>query len=85
MTKIYCRESDLFPFGHKLKLIGKKSLSKKLRFRPAKLWLEDQYLETYTGNCDDCPDKQAGDKAFYSAQAPGNLFLHVHVLSRLNC
>lgn len=83
VTKVYRRESGLCPFGHKLKLIGKKSLGKKLRFLTAKLWLEDQYLETYTCDCNDCLDKQAGGTAFYSAQAPGNLFLHSSITAEL--
>ncbi|WP_124978589.1 IS66 family transposase, partial [Ligilactobacillus salitolerans] len=83
VTTIYRRESDFCPFGHKLKMIGKKSLGKKLRYQPAKLWVEDQYLETYTCDCEDCVDQQAGGTAFYSAQAPGNLFLHSSITAEL--
>ena len=73
IEKIYRHKTGLCPFGNPLKCIGKKMAGQKIRYFPAKLWLEKQLVENYTCDCEECFAKN-GQTAFYQGELPGNLF-----------
>ncbi|WP_270333561.1 IS66 family transposase [Ligilactobacillus acidipiscis] len=69
---VYHHESGLCPFGHPLKVIGKKFVGQKVHYRPAKLWVTKEFIENYSCDCEEC-FAMAGKTAFYSAQRPEKL------------
>lgn len=73
--KIYELPNLVCPEGQPLKVVGKKLVSSKLHFAPAKLWVEYEYVRTYACDCAACFAKKA-HTAFYQADTPRPLFPH---------
>lgn len=48
------RAEKTCPFGQALKVVGAKFVGKKLHYKPAELWVVEEYVETYTCTCADC-------------------------------
>lgn len=75
VKKVKRLEKKLCPSGHALKVIGEKLVGQKLHYRPAELWVEEEYVETYVCNCPDC-FAEKGQAAFFSAEKDPALFPH---------
>ncbi|WP_405076380.1 IS66 family transposase [Ligilactobacillus acidipiscis] len=70
------RAEKTCPFGQALKVVGAKFVGKKLHYKPAELWVVEEYVETYTCACADCLAQNNGQTAFFSAAKTTSLFPH---------
>lgn len=64
------------PYGQALKVVGERFIGKKLHYKPAELWVVEEYVATYACACAACLAQNNGQTAFFSAEKATPLFPH---------